>query len=98
MKYYQAYIVSLGITYTYNNSEAVSSYVVGCSPILDTMKNVGAIEDYKIKANPDIDGNDHVNANTLIGKIYMKVYGVVNDIITDLYALPPTADLSQFGE
>lgn len=94
----QAYIVSLGITYTYNNSEAVSSYVVGCSPILDTMKNVGAIEDYKIKANPDIDGNDHVNANTLIGKIYMKVFGVVNDIVTDLYALPPTADLSQFGE
>lgn len=93
----QAYIVSLGITFTYNNAQAISSYVVGCSPILDTMKNVGAIEDYKIVANPDINGEDYVNAQTIIGKIYMKIYGVVNDVVTDLYALPPTADLSQFG-
>lgn len=93
----QAYIVSLGITFTYNNAQAISSYVVGCSPILDTMKNVGAIEDYKIVANPDINGDDYVNSQVLIGQIYMKVYGVVNDVVTDLYALPPTADLSQFG-
>jgi hypothetical protein len=93
-----AYIVSLGITFTYSNSEALSSYVVGCSPILDTMKNVGAIEDYKIRANVDIDGNDHVNANTIIGKILVAVDGVVNDVVTDLYALPPNADLNQFGD
>ena len=94
----QVYIVSLGITFTYNNSEALSSYKVGVTPILDTMKNVGAIEGYKIVANPDIDGNDRINANTIIGKIYLQINGVVNDIVTDLYALPPNADLSQFGE
>ena len=91
-------MVSLGITFTYNNKQALSAYVVGCSPILDTMRNVGAIEDYKIVANTAINGEDDVNAQTIVGQIYMKVYGVVNDIVTDLYALPPTADLSQFGE
>lgn len=93
----QAYIVSLGITFTYNNAQALSAYCVGLSPILDTMKNAGAIENYKIVANPDINGEDHVNAQTIVGKVYMAVNGVVNDIITDLYALPPTADLAQFG-
>ena len=94
----QVYMVSLGITFTYNNKQALSSYVVGCSPILDTMRNVGAIEDYRIEANTAINGDDFVNAQTIVGRIHMSVYGVVNDIVTDLYALPPTADLSQFGE
>lgn len=92
------YIVGLGVTFTYNNSEALSTFRVGVSPILDTMKNVGAIEGYKILASQDINGEDRVNANTVIGKIYITVNGVVNNIIVDLVALPPNADLSQFGE
>ena len=92
------YIVGLGITFTYNNSEALSTFRVGVSPILDTMKNVGAIEGYKILASQDINGEDRVNANTVIGKIYITVNGVVNNIVVDLVALQPNADLSQFGE
>lgn len=92
------YIVGLSITFTYNNSEALSSFKVGVSPILDTMKNVGAIEGYKIVANPDINGEDRVNAQTIIGQVVLLVNGIVNDIVVDLVALPPNADLSQFGE
>ena len=93
----QVFITSLGITFTYNNAQALSSYVVGVSPILDTMKSAGAIEGYKIVANPDINGEDHVNAQTILARVYMAINGSVNDIVTDIYALPPTADLSQFG-
>jgi len=35
-----------------------------------------------------------VNANTVIGKIYLVVNGVINDIYVDLIALPPGVDLS----
>lgn len=86
------YRVGLSITFQYNNDQAISKFYAGVSPILDTLKNVGAIEDYKIKMNPDIRGLDHVNANTLIGKVYIKVFGVVNDIDVDLICLPPGAD------
>ena len=93
-----AYKASLSVTFQYNNSQALSNLYSGITPILDTMKNVGAIEDYKVKVNPDINGEDYVNANTIIAKVYMAINGVVNDVIVDLYALPPNADLSQFGE
>ena len=86
------YRVGLSITFQYNNDQAISKFYAGVSPILDTLKNVGAIEDYKIKMNPDIRGLDHVNVNTLIGKVYIKVFGVVNDIDVDLICLPPGAD------
>lgn len=86
------YRVGLSITFQYNNDQAISKFYAGVAPILDTLKNVGAIEGYKITMNPDIKGLDHVNANTLLGKIWIKVHGVVNDIDVDLICLPPGAD------
>ena len=93
-----AYKASLSVTFQYNNSQALSNLYSGITPILDTMKNVGAIENYKVKVNPDINGEDYVNANTVIAKVYMACFGVISDVVVDLYALPPNADLSQFGE
>ena len=60
------------------------------------MKNVGAITGYKVKMAADIDGLDSVNANTIVGKIYLTINGVVNDIVVDLIALPPNVDLASF--
>ena len=90
------YKVGLSITFQYNNADAYSKFYAGCSPILDSMKNLGAIVDYKIKMGADIDGLASVNANTVIGKIWITVSGVINDIIIDLVALPASADLSQY--
>lgn len=90
------YRVGTSITYTYNNDEAYASFYAGCVPILDTMKMQGAIEDYVIKVSDDLNGLDRVNYNTVLGKIWITPYGVVNDIIVDLIALPPHTDLSQF--
>lgn len=87
------YRVGLSITFQYNNDQAISKFYAGVSPILDTLKNVGAIENYKIKMNPDIRGLDYVNANTLIGKVYISVYGVINTLDVDLICLPPGAEL-----
>lgn len=91
-----AYKCGIAITYTYNNSQAYNSFYAGVSPILDTMKNVGAIEGYYVRMSADINGLDQVNANSVIGKIYLLVNGVVNDITVDLIALPPSADLDQY--
>lgn len=90
------YKVGLGITFNYNNDEAYSKFYVGVSPILDSMKNAGAIVDYKIKMSADINGVDSVNANTVIGQIYLTVNGVIEDINVDLIALPSSVDLSTF--
>ena len=60
------------------------------------MKNVGAIAGYYVKMAADINGLDQVNANTVIGKVYLVINGVVNDIVVDLIALPPGTDLNQF--
>lgn len=90
-----AYTVGLTITFQYNNDQAYSTFYAGVTPILDSMKNVGAIRDYRVVMSADINGEDHVNANTVIGKIYLVVEGVINDIVIDLIALPPTADLNQ---
>ena len=60
------------------------------------MKNAGAIVDYKIKMSADINGVDSVNANTVIGKIYLTVNGVIEDINVDLIALPSSVDLSTY--
>lgn len=87
------YRVGLSITFQYNNDQAMSKFYAGVSPILDTLKNVGAIENYKIKMNPDIRGLDYVNANTLIGKVYISVFGVINTLDVDLICLPPGAEL-----
>lgn len=90
------YRVGTSITFTYNNDEAYATFYAGCVPILDTMKNQGAIEDYVIKVSDDLNGLDRVNYNTVLGKIWITPYGVVNDIIVDLVALPPGTNLDQF--
>lgn len=86
--------VGVSITFTYNNDEAYGTFYAGVTPILDTMRNVGAIEDYLVKMSADINGLDHINANTVVGKIWITVNGVVNDIIVDLICLPPDANLN----
>jgi len=91
-----AYKCGIGITFQYNNDQAYNKFYAGVTPLLDTMKNVGAIEDYYVKMAADINGLDQVNANTVIGKIYLVVNGVINDIIVDLIALPPGVDLDQY--
>lgn len=91
-----AYRAGVSITYQYNNDEAYSKFYAAVTPILDTMKNVGAIDNYYVKMAADINGLDQVNANTVIGKIYLVINGVINDIVVDLIALPPGTDLTQF--
>ena len=88
--------VGVGITFQYNNAEAYSTFIAGCLPILDTMRNAGAIEDYKIKMSMDINELDQVNANSVIGTVYIVPAGVVNTITIDLVALPPTTSLANF--
>lgn len=90
------YRAGINITFRYNNEDAYSSFYSAVTPILDTMINVGAIEDYYVTMAADINGLDQVNANTVIGKIYITVNGVINDIIVDLVALPPNVDLDQY--
>ena len=84
------------ITFQYNNEQAYSSFYAGVTPLLDVMKNQGAIEDYYVRMSADINGLERVNANSVIGKIYLVVNGVINDITVDLVALPPTVSLDQF--
>lgn len=91
-----AYKCGISITFQYNNEQAYNKFYAGVTPTLDTMKNVGAIDDYYVKMAADINGLDQVNANTVIGKIYLVVNGVINDIIIDLIALPPGVDLNQY--
>ena len=92
-----AYRCGIAITFQYNNGQAYDKFYAGVTPLLDTMKNVGAIDDYYVRMSADINGADQVNANTVIGKVYLVVNGVINDIIIDLVALPPQTDLSQFA-
>lgn len=82
------YRCGIAITFQYSNNEAYASFVAGCTPLLDTMKNVGAIEGYKIRMSADVSGLDRVNLNTVIGTVELFVHGVINDIIVDLVALP----------
>ncbi len=84
----------IAITYTYNNDQAYSAFYAGVTPTLDTMKNVGAIVDYRVTMSADINREDQVNANSVIGKIELAINGVVNDITVDLIALPPNVSLS----
>lgn len=84
----------IAITYTYNNDQAYSAFFAGVSPTLDTMKNVGAIVDYRVTMSADINREDQVNANSVIGKIELVINDVINDITVDLIALPPNVSLS----
>lgn len=92
------YRCGIAITFNYNNSQSYSKFYAGVSPILDTMVNVGAIEDYKIKMSADINGLDQVNANSVIGKIWITPVGSISDIVVDLIALPQGTSLAAFGE
>ena len=92
----QAYRCGINITFQYNNEDAYSSFYAGMTPLLDTMKYQGAIEDYYIKMSADINGLDRVNLNSVIGKIYLTVNGVINDINIDLIALPSVVNLDDY--
>ena len=92
------YRCGISITWQYNNDQAYNKFYAGVTPILDTMKNVGAIDDYYVKMAADINGLDQVNANTVIGKVYLVINGVINDIVVDLIALPPGTDLNQYRQ
>lgn len=91
-----AYKCGISITYQYNNDQAYNKFYAGITPILDTMKNVGAIDDYYVRVSLDINLLDQVNANSVIAKVYLVINGVVNDITVDLIALPPGTDLNQY--
>lgn len=93
----RCYRAGIAITFQYNNDQAYSSFYAALTPLLDTMRNVGAIEDYRIEMSADINGTDRVNANTVIGKIWLVVYGVINNISIDLVCLPPGTDLSSYS-
>lgn len=88
----------ISITFQYNNEQAYNKFYVGVTPLLDTMRVVGAIEDYYVSMAPDINGLDQVNANSVIGTVVLIVNGVITDITVDLIALPPGSDLTQFGQ
>lgn len=90
------YRVGVSITWQYSNDDSYASFVAGLIPICDTMKNAGAITDYYIKMSPDIRGEDAVSYNSVIGKVYLCVSGVISDIYCDLIALPPNTDLAQY--
>ena len=83
-----AFKVGISITFQYNNEEAYSKFYVGMSPLLDTMKNVGAITKYTIEMAADLNGLDSVNINSVIGTITIWVAGIINNITIDLIALP----------
>lgn len=91
------YRTGISITFTYNNRNAYSAFVVGVTPKLDAMLNAGAIEDYKIQMSPDLDALGQVKARSVIGKIWIVPVSAINDITVDLIALPPGTDLSAFG-
>ena len=93
-----AYRCGIAITFQYNNQQAYNKFYAGVTPLLDTMRNVGAIEDYYVKMSADIDAAGMVRANTVLGKIYLVINGVINDVIVDLIALPPGTDLAPFTE
>ena len=91
-----AYKCGIAITFQYNNKQAYDKFYAGVTPTLDTMKNVGAIKDYYVHMAADINGLDQVNANTVVGQIYLVVEGVVQNIVIDLVALPPNADITTY--
>ena len=91
-----AYRCGISITFQYNNQQAYNSFYAGMVPLLDTMKNVGAIQDYYLRMAEDVDGLDNVNANSVVGQIYLVIDGVINNISIDLIALPPTSSLDDY--
>ena len=90
------YRVGISITFQYTNQTAFSSFYVGVTPILDSMKNAGAIGDYKVVIGNDFDALGMVKANSCVGKIYITPNGTIQRITIDLIALPPQTDLTNY--
>lgn len=95
--------VALQILFKYNNENAYSHFYAGLSPLLDEMRSVGALTGneynplgYKIIMNPDIINLDRINANTVIGKVYLAVTGVIDTVNVDLFLLPPTGFMESY--
>ena len=95
--------VALQILFKYNNENAYSHFYAGLSPLLDEMRSVGALTGnefnplgYKIIMNPDIINLDRINANTVIGKVYLAVTGVIDTVDVDLFLLPPTGFMESY--
>lgn len=88
--------IGIGLEFQYNGQEAYAKFFAGVTPLLDTMRNVGAIEDYKVEMAADINGLDSINANSVVGTIYLVIAGVIENITVDLIALPQGTDLSQY--
>lgn len=87
---------ALEILFKYNNNEAYTHFYALLSPLLDLMRSVGALNStpknpmgYRIIMNPDVVGLDHINANTIIGRVELAVQGVVDSVDVDLFLLPP---------
>ena len=90
------YRVGISITFQYTNQTAFSSFYVGVTPILDSMKNAGAIGDYKVVIGNDFDSIGMVKANSCVGKIFITPNGTIQRITIDLIALPPQTDLTNY--
>ena len=48
------------------------------------------------KNGEDINNIDSINANSVVGTIYLVIAGVIENITVDLIALPQGTDLSQY--
>ena len=90
------YKAGLSITFQYSNQQAYSRFHAGVTPLLDTMKNCGALEDYYVTMAQDLDAAGMVKANSVVGKVYIVPAGVVERITVDLIALPPGSDLTPY--
>lgn len=89
-----AYKTGVGITFNYNNQSAYSKFYMGVTPLLDQMKNVGAIEDYLVRMGSEIDAEGMVMANSCVGKIWIVPVGSIERITIDLIAMPVGTDLT----
>ena len=90
------YKAGIRITFQYNNSQAYSTFFAAVTPLLDTMRNCGAIEDYYVTMAQDLDALGFVKANSVVGKVYIVPTGVIEKITVDLIALPPGTDLTPY--
>lgn len=86
--------VGLGIQWHYSNQESFSRFYTGVTPLLDTMRDIGAIEDYAVQMAADVNGLDTVNANSVVGTIVLVVNGVIENLTVDLIALPQGSSAS----
>ena len=58
--------IGIGMEFQYNGQEAYAKFYAGVTPLLDTMRNVGAIENYKVQMSADINNIDSINANSVV--------------------------------